>query len=135
MQEKRIYSLDNGFLKWSDITWLWPRNLLLILKIYAHLISILSTFWVKYDLDWTKLQPQWWILLHTSTYKFLAAPNPPGKMTASKSCTFRSFKSWIFPLAIRADSTKTFLSQKKLFVVRAVYFIKMSINIMYIKKK
>lgn len=43
------------------------------------------------------------------TYKFFAAPNPPGKMTASKSDTDSSVSGLIAPLAILADSTKTFL--------------------------
>jgi len=39
----------------------------------------------------------------------LATPKPPGITAPSKSSTFNSFKSFTSPLAILADSTKTFL--------------------------
>lgn len=43
------------------------------------------------------------------TNKFLAAPKPPGKITASHSSTFKFPSSSILPRAILADSIKTFL--------------------------
>ncbi len=41
--------------------------------------------------------------------KFLAAPNPPGKITASKSFACNSLISLTFPRTIRADSSNIFL--------------------------
>jgi len=41
--------------------------------------------------------------------RFLAAPNPPGKMRASMSAAFTSFMFLMSPRAMRADSHRTFL--------------------------
>jgi len=41
--------------------------------------------------------------------RFLATPNPPGKIKPSKSTDLYSLMSLIAPLAILADSTNTFL--------------------------
>ena len=38
------------------------------------------------------------------TYKFLAAPNPPGNTIASKSLAVKVFRAATLPRAIRADS-------------------------------
>uniref|UniRef100_A0A0E9WED8 Uncharacterized protein n=1 Tax=Anguilla anguilla TaxID=7936 RepID=A0A0E9WED8_ANGAN len=42
-------------------------------------------------------------------HRFLATPNPPGKMTASRSFTSSWDRSWISPRASLALSTSTFL--------------------------
>lgn len=42
-------------------------------------------------------------------HKFLAAPNPPGNTTASNSAVFSDERVAMFPRAMRADSTRTFL--------------------------
>lgn len=42
-----------------------------------------------------------------SSYRFLAAPNPPGKMTASATPLDSSEMGFIFPLEMRADSAST----------------------------
>lgn len=47
------------------------------------------------------------------SYKFFAAPNPPGKIMASKSLALSFERSSICPRAIRADSTRTFLKEKE----------------------
>ena len=44
-----------------------------------------------------------------STHRFLAAPKPPGNTTASNESAFNSEREEMEPLAIRADSTSTFL--------------------------
>ena len=41
-------------------------------------------------------------------HRFLAAPNPPGKNTASKSSGFTVERSAMFPREMRADSIMTF---------------------------
>ena len=46
-----------------------------------------------------------------TSYRFLAAPNPPGKITASHSLASSSLRGWILPRATLADSTKTFLNE------------------------
>ena len=45
----------------------------------------------------------------TCTHKFLAAPKPPGNITASKLSAVSLDKGSIFPRAILADSSRTFL--------------------------
>lgn len=47
------------------------------------------------------------------TYKFLAAPNPPGMIRASKLDAFKLSSDLMLPLVIRADSTSTFLIMKR----------------------
>ncbi len=44
-----------------------------------------------------------------TTHRFLAAPNPPGRITASNFEAFSFANGEILPLAIRADSSSTFL--------------------------
>nr|CAD7409526.1 unnamed protein product [Timema poppensis] len=48
-------------------------------------------------------------MMEQSTHKFLAAPNPPGKITASTELAFSSASGLIAPRAILADSARTFL--------------------------
>lgn len=45
----------------------------------------------------------------SSPYRFLAAPKPPGKMTASWLVALSLARSVMLPLAMRADSARTFL--------------------------
>ena len=45
----------------------------------------------------------------SKTYRFFAAPNPPGNITASKLPAWRLDRAAMLPRAIRADSTRTFL--------------------------
>lgn len=47
-----------------------------------------------------------------NTHRFLAAPKPPGKMTASWLLALSFARSVMLPLAMRADSDKTFLYKK-----------------------
>ena len=47
------------------------------------------------------------------THKFLAAPKPPGKTTASWEAALSSAREEIFPRAILADSAKTCLYKEK----------------------
>lgn len=50
-----------------------------------------------------------------NTHRFLAAPKPPGKMTASWLLALSFARSVMLPLAMRADSDKTFLYKKQVY--------------------